>query len=144
MLCKNIKKVAILVLRVIVYVVILLVLSSCKITSVDEEKINDLDYEVVEYHFMSEELRQIYDKAVFENKRLTYISGEEEYLIICYGEHPTTGYDIEIKELYETKNTIVADSTLIGPPKNIQVEDKGSYPALVIKIKTSNKTVIIK
>lgn len=115
--CDNIKKVTILVLRIIIYVVILLTLFSCKITSADEEKINDLEYEIIEYHFMNEELRQIYDEAVFENKRLTYISREEEYLIICYGEQPTTGYSIEIKELYETKNTIVADSTLMGPPK---------------------------
>jgi hypothetical protein len=36
------------------------------------------------------------------------------------------------------------DTTLIGPPKDIKIEEKSSYPTLVIKITASDKNVIFK
>ncbi len=84
-ICRDVRRVIILVLRIVIFVILLLILSSCSITMVEEEKLSDLQYEVVEYHFMSKELKDIYDKAMSQNERITYTFLDEEYLIVCYG-----------------------------------------------------------
>ena len=118
--------------------------SGCSIKTIDDNKISDVSYEVVEYHNLNKYVREIYNENLTENNRLSYSDNEYLYLIICYGAMPTTGYTIDVKEIYETINTIIVDTTLIGPSKAETVEEEISYPAIVIKIKATDKPVIFK
>lgn len=133
-----------------VYIILLLItviasaISGCSIKTIDDNKISDVSYEVVEYHNLNKYVREIYNENLSESNRLSYLDNEYLYLIICYGAVPTTGYTIDVKEIYETANTIIVDTTLIGPSKADTVSEEVFYPAIVIKIKATDKPVIFK
>lgn len=130
--------------NLISFFMIIFLLCSCSITTTGEEKIGEPSYKIVEYHYLNKYVKEIYDEKKNDYNRVTYNDGEYCYLIICYGPQPTTGYSIAVKELYETENTIVVDTTLKGPLKSDIIEDKESYPAIVIKIDATDKIVVYK
>ena len=117
---------------------------SLNITSADESKVADVNYEIIDYFNLSETLRQCYDLSTCKNTRLIYEDEGYQYLIICYGPMSTTGYSIEVNALYETKNTIIIDTTLKGPSKQDYVEEKESSPTMVIRIPKQEKLIIFK
>lgn len=63
------------------------------------------------------------------------------YIVEGYGEQPTTGYSVEVTEVYETENAVVMDTTLLGPPKDEEILDKTTYPYVVIKLEAIDKEV---
>lgn len=118
--------------------------TGCGLTKIDNEKLSALSYEIIEYHYLDSTLRSIYDSYYKESNRITYNDGDYTYLFVFYGEMPTSGYSIKVKEIYDTPSNIVVDTTLVGPQKEETIAEKESFPAIVIKIKSLNKTIIFK
>lgn len=118
--------------------------AGCSVVTVDNKKASSISYEIIEYHHLNNILRELYDNYYEENNRITYNDGNYTYLLVFYGKMPISGYTIKVKALYITDSNIVLDTTLIGPPKEETNAGKESFPAIVIKIKASDKTVIFK
>lgn len=118
--------------------------TGCSVITVDNEKKSSISYEIIEYHHLDNILREIYDNYYKESNRITYDDGNYTYLLVFYGKMPMSGYTIKVKELYSTDSNIVLDTTLTGPPKEETNAGKESFPAVVIKIKASDKTIIFK
>ena len=118
------------------FFLISLCFAGCSVVTVDNKKASSISYEIIEYHH----LNNYYEG----NKRITYNDGNYTYLLVFYGKMPISGYTIKVKELYSTDSNIVLDTTLIGPSKEETNAGKESFPAVVIKIKASDKTIIFK
>lgn len=132
------------IILTVITALLLLTLCGCGISKLDQTKLSDINYETVDYIYLSDTLRTIYDSNKDSNKRVSFSDDQFTYLFICYGPQPTSGYTIEIKELYETADSIICDTTLMGPKNSTTTENEISYPVIVLKIKSTNKLIIYK
>ncbi len=122
----------------------LLAMSGCKEERVEEKKLKDLDFTVLGDNEIPMELKQIIEENKHEVAKTTYVDMGELYIIICYGDQPTTGYSIQVNELYETENTVAIKTTLKGPEKNEQVLKLVTSPYIVVKLENIEKTIVYK
>ncbi len=126
--------------------IILCLLCACMCsgcTSLSEEKkLADLEFSVVPMEDIPEDIRiQIEEKK--ENPfQFTYSDGEWKYMIVGYGMQETGGYSIVVDHVYETQNTIVVKTTLMGPENTDALVMVTSYPYIVLKIENMDKTVV--
>ncbi len=132
--------------KVIVLIVLCMafLMAGCKQTENAEEKIKDLDFTVLGDNEIPMDLKQIIEENKHNVAKTTYVDMGELYIIVCYGDQPTTGYSIQVNELYETENTITVQTTLLGPGKNEKVLNLVTSPYIVIKLENIEKTVIYK
>lgn len=109
-------------------------------TSQKEERLQDLDFTVVDDAEVPDELKTIIDQKKTGEFKLTYADQDELYIVVGYGKQLTGGYSIQFPDVYLTKDNIVVTSVLLGPeeeePANI------SYPYAVIKIEYRSEPVL--
>ena len=87
-------------------------------------------------------LRDVIGEKKEKPFQISYTRGEDLYIAVGYGEQESSGYSISVNELFETENTIVIDTTLIGPQTSEQAAQVASYPYVVIKTEgIADKTV---
>lgn len=118
--------------------------AACGKKDADENKIGDLQFEVVPDDKLPEELKTIIDDRKKEMFKTTYADGNNLYIIVGYGKQPTGGYSISVKELYETKNGIHFKTEFLGPSKSEDVTQAVSYPYIVVKLEYTDKSVVFK
>ncbi|MBE5876794.1 MAG: protease complex subunit PrcB family protein [Lachnospiraceae bacterium] len=106
-----------------------------------EEKLRDLEFTVVASAEQPETLQEVIEEKKAEGFQICYTKGDYLYLAIGYGTQQTGGYSISVNAVYETENTIVVDTTLIGPETQEAAEAVESYPYVVIKIENIDKTI---
>ena len=123
---------------------LVLALVGCKKEEVAEEKVKDLDFTVLGDDEIPIELKQIIEENKHDVAKTTYVDMGELYIIVCYGDQPTTGYSIQVNELYETENTITIKTTLVGPVKNEKVLNLVTSPYIVVKLENIEKSVVYK
>lgn len=109
-------------------------------TSKKEERLQEIDFTVVNDDEIPEELKTIIDQKKTGEFKLTYADQDELYIVVGYGKQLTGGYSIQFPDVYLTKENIVVTSVLLGPegeePANI------SYPYAVIKIEYRPEPVL--
>ena len=124
-------------------VLLLPVLFGCGKKEDDRSGRSEVDFEVVP----KEELPAPLAEAVEENKkdeiRMTYMDGEDLYLIRGYGEQATGGYSISVLECSEDEEKVYLDTRLLGPENPDEISRDPSYPYLVLKIDMRDKEVVI-
>lgn len=126
----------------ILSICILLTFSACSVEKIGTEKIRDIDFTVIKEEDIPEELKtKINDneKQVF---KLTYVDQGALYIAEGYGEQPTSGYSIEVKDCFETKNAIYVHTNLIGPSNEEKIVEAKTYPYIVIKMEFMDKNVV--
>lgn len=130
------------ILSTILSICILMTLCGCSAKELATEKIRDIDFTVVKEEDIPEELMtQIKEKETTPLK-LTFADQGALYIAEGYGEQPTSGYSIEIKECFETKNAIYLHTNLLGPAKEERIVEKATYPYIVIKMEFIDKNVV--
>ena len=117
-------------------------LSACQVTAMKEEKIRDLEYTVVAADEIPEELMAQIEKEKEEPMKLTFSDKGYLYIVHSYGAQETSGYSIEVKELYETKNAICIETELWGPKKTEKIVETETYPFVAVKIEENEKYVV--
>ena len=124
-------------------VLLLPVLFGCGKKEDDRSGRSEVDFEVVP----KEELPAPLAEAVEENKkdeiRMTYMDGEDLYLIRGYGEQATGGYSISVLECSEDEEKVYLDTRLLGPENPDEISRDPSYPYLALKIDMRDKEVVI-
>lgn len=126
----------------ILSICILLTFGACSVEKIGTEKIRDIDFTVIKEEDIPEELKtKINDneKQVF---KLTYADQGALYIAEGYGEQPTSGYSIEVKDCFETKNAIYVHTNLIGPSNEEKIVEAKTYPYIVIKMEFMDKNVV--
>lgn len=121
---------------------ICLMLTGCNIEKVDDNKQKDLEFTVVAEEEITEEFKTSIEEKKESEFKLTYTDGEFLYMAVGYGVQETSGYSIQVNELYTTSNAIYLDTNLIGPQKGETIHETPTYPYLVIKTEYLDKNVI--
>lgn len=123
--------------RIIVYtitfVMLMLSLLGCAMENTTEDRLKDIDFTVVGEDQQPEALRDIIAEKSKDAFQISYTLGSEMYIAIGYGEQPSGGYSISVNDFYETEETMVIDTTLIGPGKAENVTNTPTRPYIVIK-----------
>lgn len=109
-----------------------------------EEKVKDLEFTVVEEKSIPGELAKLIGEKKLNEFRLTYTDDESLYLVTGFGEQETGGYSISVNACYLTETSIIFDTTLLGPSKDETVQQKASYPYIVVKTEKREEPVIFK
>lgn len=98
-----------------------------------EDKIKDIDFTVVGEDQQPDSLKDIIAEKYADPFQISYTLGEELYIAVGYGEQPSGGYSISVNSFYETPDTLVIDTTLIGPGKAENVTKTPTRPYIVVK-----------
>ena len=115
---------------------------ACLAEKLSNDKLRDIDFTVVDEENIPEELEEMIDEKEALPFKMTYADDGVLYIAVGYGEQPTSGYSIEVKELYETKNAIYIHTNLIGPAKDERILERATYPYIVVKMEFIDKNVV--
>lgn len=118
------------------------ILSGCVSQIGDGKKVRDLEYTVVPQADIPEELKEMLEEERERPMRFFYTTEGYTYIIIGYGEQKTSGYSIQIDELYETEEEVIVKSTLLGPKKDEETKETKTYPYLVLKTEENEKDMV--
>ena len=122
-------------------ITVLVTLFGCGIEKTDGNRLQDLEYEIIEDEIPKELAEKIEEKKSADFK-LTYENDKYLYIVRGYGEQETGGYSIQILDLYLTQNAVVLHTNLKGPSKDEVKNAALSYPYIVIRIEHTDKNVI--
>ena len=130
------------IISIILSLLVLFSLCACSAKELATEKIRDIDFTVVNEEDIPEELKTMIKEKETTPLKLTYADQGVLYIAEGHGEQPTSGYSIEVKECFETKNAIYLHTNLIGPTKEERIVEKATYPYIVIKMEFIDKNVV--
>lgn len=123
--------------RIIPYTItcVILILSTlgCAMENTAEDRLKDIEFTVVGEDQQPEALKEIIAEKSKDAFQISYTLGAEMYIAIGYGEQPSGGYSISVNDFYETEDTLVIDTTLIGPGKAENVTGIPTKPYIVVK-----------
>lgn len=114
-----------------------------KIVSEEQER-REVEFVIVSEECISKEMQTLIESRKEEEMKLTYVEGENRYIIIGYGKQNTGGYSIYIKDLYATENALYVDTCLLGPKKGSNRKEVPSYPVIVLQISEMGLPVVFK
>lgn len=126
----------------IISICLLLSLTACTVQKLSTDKIRDIDFTVVKEEDIPEELMTTIKEKEKAPFKITYADQGALYVAEGYGEQPTSGYSIEVKECFETQNAIYVHTNLIGPSKEEKIVETKTYPYIVIKMEFVDKNVV--
>ena len=110
-----------------------MLLWGCKVFDVSDKKIEGMAFEVVDAQILPEEIRKIIEDKKEKAFQKAYHEAEWTYIILGYGIQETSGYSIQVNDVYEGENGVWVDTDLIGPQKSEPVETISTYPYVVIR-----------
>ena len=110
----------------------------------EDEKRQELEFIIVSEECISKEIQTLIESRKEEVMKLTYVDGENRYIIIGYGKQSTGGYSIYIKDMYATENALYVDTCLLGPKKGSKPKEVPSYPVIVLQISEMGLPVVFK
>lgn len=117
-------------------------LVGCGVQTQDAEKLEDLEFTVLDPEKVPTELRDVLEEKKTDPFKVTY--EDEGYLYICigYGEQPTSGYSIAVEELYLTSNAIYVETELLGPGDGEETAAATTCPYIVLKLEYMDRSVV--
>ena len=106
------------------------------------ERGKDWDYTVVAVRDCPEDFLNALEEKKINPFQMTYMDGEYLYIALGYGEQATGGFSIAVRGLYEKGDKLCLDTELLGPGKDGTVQQKASYPYIILKTEKSEKEVV--
>jgi len=99
-----------------------------------EQERREVEFVIVSSECIPDAVATLIEDRKEEEIKLTYVDGQDRYLIIGYGKQNCGGYSIYIKDLYATENAVYVDTCLLGPSKEKKGKEVTSYPVIVLQI----------
>ena len=119
-------------------------LQGCKIENQEDKKIQDLDFTVLKEKEIPQDILTMIAAKKQEPFQFTKTSGPYTYLAVGYGKQKTSGYSIQVEDVYLGENAIYVKTALLGPKKDEAVSEIETFPYVVIKTEARDETVIFK
>lgn len=130
------------VMTTVLCICLLAVCQGCSVKKTNTEKVRDVEITVLEEEKIPEELAKQIEGKKEEPFKITYADNDALYIAIGYGEQKTSGYSIEVKECYETKNAVYIHTNLIGPSKEEKIVEAKTFPYVAVKMEFIDKHVV--
>lgn len=127
--------------RLFFFLFLLFTVTGCSLVRIEEEPRTPLKYTVVSQEDIPEELVSIMEEKKAEKFQMSYVDGENLYLLRGYGRQMTGGYSIQVEEVSASENALFCKTKLLGPSENAQGAEP-SYPCIVLKIKNVEKETV--
>lgn len=123
----------------------ILSLTGCHVEILEDEKVRDVAFSLVDKDEIPEELKAKIEEEKESPMRLTYTDSETEglYIVRGYGKQETSGYSIQIEEVYEGGNAVYVKTSLEGPGAKEKIVEKPTCPYAAIKIEKTKKQIIM-
>lgn len=131
-------------LAVLAVLSLCLTVGGCSMFDTSDKKISDMDFTVADAEELPEEIRTMIEERKNEAFQMAYHDGTYSYIIVGYGQQETSGYSIQVNDVYQGETGIWVDTDLIGPEKSEATETVASYPFVVIKIEGVDQTIRFK
>lgn len=125
-----------------VAVIIVIICMFMKITKIDKKRLNDIEYKVLSEEEIPIEILEEIEKYKQESVQCSYICSAKLYIVVTYGRQDTSGYTVEVNDLYESSNAIFVKTTLKGPATLKEAKEEITYPYIVLSISLSDKKVV--
>lgn len=109
---------------------------------VEEEKVQDLEYTIVNQEDQPEEVQLLIADNKTSKMKMSYTDQGLEYIIIGYGAQETSGYSVEVLEVYESENAVYVITNLLGPLSGEDIVELPTYPYIVICIQENQKPIV--
>lgn len=119
-----------------------LLLCGCKVEEGSDQKVKELEYEMVSEKELPGELKKAIEEKKGNEMEITYENDDALYIVRGYGKQQTGGYSIQIKKLYQAKNAIYLETELVGPGEKDVKKKAKSYPYIVIKTEKTEDVVV--
>lgn len=119
-------------------------IGGCSMFDTSDKKISDMDFTVADAEELPEEIRTMIEERKNEAFQMAYHDGTYSYIIVGYGQQETSGYSIQVNDVYQGETGIWVDTDLIGPEKSEATKAVASYPFVVIKIEGVDQTIRFK
>ena len=127
----------------IILILVGMQIQGCKFKIIPEEQERrEVEFVIVSEECIPEAVTALIEARKEEEIKLTYVDGEERYIIIGYGKQNTGGYSIYIKDLYATENALYVDTCLMGPSVESEPKKAASYPVIVLQISEMGLPVV--
>ncbi|SCI31548.1 Uncharacterised protein [uncultured Clostridium sp.] len=118
--------------------------TGCQSGNSEETQGEDLEFTVIGEADIPAALKELIDKKREKPFKLTYADGQEMYIVIGEGPQKGGGYSVAVKALYETDNSIVIRTELMGPEAGEAKGTENSYPVLIVKTEYRDKPVVFR
>ena len=117
-------------------------ISGCITRIEKEQKQKDLEYILIDQEHLPEEMTEVLGQLKKKAFHFVYSDQGKTYLAEGYGACPTTGYSIQVNELYETEHTIYIHISLMGPEVSEEMKEITTFPYIVVEISGTEKEVM--
>lgn len=108
------------------------------------EKLRDLEFTVLDKDDIPDSFMEEIAERVEKGFKLTFEDQGYLYIAEGYGKQETSGYSIEVAEIYETENVIYVQTDLIGPSNDEEIVESPTYPYIVLKTESIDKNVVFR
>lgn len=126
----------------IVLCVLTMTMVGCSATKTNTDKLKDLEYTIVREQEIPSEIQALIEENKSTHMKLSYTDQGKTYIIIGYGAQKTSGYSVEILEVYESSNVVVVDTNLLGPTPEEEIVEAATFPYVVLLIEENNKPIV--
>ncbi len=123
-------------------VILLVMLTGCVTRHGGDKKIRDLEFTVVDMEDVPQELKDTMDQNEKSPFQMTYADQGQLYIAEGYGEQPTTGYSVEVLEVFETEEALHIRTNLLGPEKGEEIKEIATFPCVVVQLGYIEKDVL--
>lgn len=117
-------------------------LSGCIVPKQEEEKLQDVEYTILEERDIPQKLMETIEQKKAAEFKITFENEDALYLVHGYGVQETGGYSIVVRDLYLTEHALYFDTELLGPENGSNPQKKPSYPYIVVKTSYQKQNVV--
>ncbi len=121
---------------------VMLILSGCVSKKENQEKIREPSFTVTDKLKVPDELQTRIEEEKASPFRLTYCDQGILYIARGYGVKEKSGYSVEVTELYETEESVVIHTKLMGPEKGEKTKEAATWPYVVVQMEDLGKDVV--
>ncbi|MCD8069228.1 MAG: protease complex subunit PrcB family protein [Lachnospiraceae bacterium] len=119
-------------------------LTACSVSEVNSgagEKVEDLDYTILDEDRIPEELLPLIEERYEEAFQMTYTDNEYLYVCIGYGKQDNSGYTIVVNDFFLGENGVLVDTSLLGPAAGEERINETQYPYIVLRTEAFEEEV---
>ncbi|MCD8381111.1 MAG: protease complex subunit PrcB family protein [Lachnospiraceae bacterium] len=111
-------------------------LTACSVSEVNSgagEKVEDLEYVILDEDRIPEELMPLIEERYEEAVQMTYTDNDYLYVCIGYGKQENSGYTIVVNDFFRGENGVLVDTSLIGPAAGEERINEPQYAYIVLR-----------